>query len=109
VRAAVDLHRADLGRVVLAVVTPYDAELDDAARSLQEAAGAIEPIEPTVVELRGEPVAALRSYATDVGLDLMVIGARGRGRSSSPLGSVATRLASGSPVPVLMGPGPPAP
>jgi len=104
--AAVGLHHPNLGRLVLAVVVPYDD--DDAASPsglLRTATAAVAPLEPATVVLTGEPADALVRYVVDEGFDLLVVGARGRGRSSSPLGSVATRLAAGAPVPVLVGPG----
>jgi nucleotide-binding universal stress UspA family protein len=104
-RAAVALHGATVGRLVLARVIPFDATDDpDGAAALSEAAAAVAPLQPTTVELHGEPVAALRRYAADEGMELLVVGARGRGRSTSPLGSVALRLASEPAVPVLIGP-----
>jgi nucleotide-binding universal stress UspA family protein len=104
-RAAVALLRGNLGRIAIAVVAPYDAG-DDPERlwTLTAASRAVEPLEPTTVELHGDPVTALRRYAADEGFEVIVVGARGSGRSSSPLGSVAVRLAAGSPVPVLVGP-----
>jgi nucleotide-binding universal stress UspA family protein len=104
-RAAISLLRGDLGRTTVAVVAPFDADDDPDRRCVLEAATrAAAPLAPTTVELHGDPVAALRRYAVEEGFEVIVVGARGRGRSSSPLGSVATRLASGSPVPVLIGP-----
>jgi nucleotide-binding universal stress UspA family protein len=104
-RSAVALLDGGLGRTVVAVVEPYDAD-EDRGRDclLAAAAKAIEPVEPAEVRLRGEPATALCRYAVEEGFQLIVVGARGHGRSSSPLGSVARRLASGSPVPVLIGP-----
>jgi nucleotide-binding universal stress UspA family protein len=108
VRSAVALLHGRLGRIAIAVVVPYDADAGPHWRcALAAAAQELEPASPTTVELRGEPAAALRRYALDEGFDVIVVGARGRGRSGSPLGSVALRLASGSPVPVLIGPATP--
>lgn len=104
--AAVELHRQELGRVVVAVVVPFDAD-DESERAgvLAGAREAVAPLQPRTVVLHGDPVTALQRYAAEEDLDLIVVGARGRGRSGTPLGSVATRLASGSAVPVLIGPG----
>jgi nucleotide-binding universal stress UspA family protein len=105
-RSAVGLHGENLGRLVVAFVVPFDVEHDpDRMRPMLAATKAISPWEATTVELRGDPATALQSFAEEEDFDLIVVGARGRGRSASPLGSVATRLAAGSPVPVLIGPG----
>ena len=103
-RAAIELHGGNVGRLVLASVVPFDAEDDDRSRLLSAAAAAAAPLVATTVELRGDPATALQAYAVDAELDVIVVGTRGRGRSTSPLGSVALRLASWSPLPVLLGP-----
>jgi nucleotide-binding universal stress UspA family protein len=49
----------------------------------------------------GQPAAELKRIAADDGYGLLVVGTRGRG-SPALLGSVATKLAAGSSVPVLI-------
>lgn len=102
--AAVDLHGDRIGRLTLAAVVPHDAEPGpEVALTLDDAARTVAGLEPGRVILRGEPAAALARHAAEEGYALVVVGARGRGRSSSPLGSVAARLAGGAAVPVLVG------
>ena len=104
-QAAVDLHGENIGRLVLATVVPFDSEHDPGRRlALVSAAQIVAMLQSTTIELQGEPATALEMFAADEGLDMIVVGARGRGRSTSPLGSVTTRLASRSSVPVLVGP-----
>jgi len=50
----------------------------------------------------GSPADALGRLAEEGGYDLLAIGARGRGASKALLGSVATRLARGTGVPVFI-------
>lgn len=104
-RAAVELHRQHLGRLCLAAVVPFDAEVDPGVTAaLQGTAAEVAALAPTTVVLRGEPADALGAHARAEGFEVLVVGARGRGRAAGPLGSVAARLAAGAPVPVLVGP-----
>lgn len=73
------------------------AHLAEAARRLGDA------VEPTTVVLSGDPVEALERFAVAEGADFVVVGPRGRGASRALLGSVATRLARGDAVPVIIG------
>jgi nucleotide-binding universal stress UspA family protein len=100
-----------IGRLTLAAVVDYDradarspegrreadAHLAEAAHAIAFAFGT-----PERVTLVGLPAAALERAAVESGADLLVVGHRGRGASRALLGSVATRLASGTGVPVLI-------
>jgi nucleotide-binding universal stress UspA family protein len=52
--------------------------------------------------LSGRPAEALRKFAVEEGHGLIVVGRRGRGASHVLLGSVASKLAHGGDVPVLI-------
>jgi len=99
------LFGASLGRVTLARAVPIDATADAeqiAERQLAVALAAHREIDPSTVVLRGEPVAALRDYADRLGYELLAVGTRGQGRTKAILGSVATGLARGGSIPVLL-------
>jgi nucleotide-binding universal stress UspA family protein len=105
-----------IARLTLAGVVTYDAaesglavEREAVGRALDEAAARAAALGPRTVVLVGRPDEALARYAAEGGYDLVVVGRRGRGRSRAVLGSVASRLAAGTPVPVLIGPAPTAP
>ena len=54
------------------------------------------------VVLRGEPASALIDYANNVGVDLIVMGRRGRGcMEGLVIGSVSAKLTSHANCPVL--------
>lgn len=93
------------GRVTLARVIPFDAppEVEQDARTQLAAAAALDGrLRPATVVLEGAPAPALQEYARRLGYELIVVGARGSGKSRGPLGSVATALAGGGEVPVLL-------
>jgi len=93
------------GRVTLARVIPFDAtpEVEQDARTQLAAAAALDRrLRPATVLLEGAPAPALQEYAQRLGYELVVVGARGSGKSRGPLGSVATALAGGGGVPVLL-------
>ncbi|HEX2064570.1 MAG TPA: universal stress protein [Acidimicrobiales bacterium] len=56
------------------------------------------------VVLHGDPVQALSQFAEQHGYELIVVGGSGPGPRRVRRGSVARRLAKGTPVPVLVGP-----
>lgn len=109
--AACRLLGPRIGRLTLAGVVSYDAaeertlvsERETAARAVAEAAARARAFDPETVVLAGRPDEALARHAAEGGYDLLVVGRRGRGRSKALMGSVATRLAAHTPVPVLMG------
>jgi nucleotide-binding universal stress UspA family protein len=94
-----------LGRLTLATAIPFDdvpphttevfAELDRHAR-LSGVPTAGEEV------LHGQPARALAEFASENGYGLLAIGTRGQGLSKAVMGSTATELAAGCPVPLLM-------
>jgi nucleotide-binding universal stress UspA family protein len=54
--------------------------------------------------LFGRPDQALREYAEEHGVELIVVGPRGHGASQALFGSVTGRLVGGSGIPVFVGP-----
>lgn len=96
---------SELGSITVAQVIPVDATVEARLRAEQDLARVADEhstLGVSTVLLRGEPAAALRDYAADLQCELIVVGARGRGRSASLLGSVATALAGGGTLPVLL-------
>lgn len=73
------------------------ARLTTAARSL-----AFEPVRTAV--LYGRPDRVLSEYASANGIELIVVGARGKGASKAMFGSVVARLVGGQSIPVFVGP-----
>jgi nucleotide-binding universal stress UspA family protein len=110
----VDLLGPRIGRLTLAAVLDFDTaeELDgsDAQRAaigqLDAATRAAERswAHGTVarVLLAGTPATALVEHAHQSGDDLIAIGCRGRGASKIAFGSVATRLARNTEIPVII-------
>lgn len=111
VRDAGRLVSAAGGQLVLATVLGADSaeredgEERDQARALLDRAAEGLPLGAAQVETRilaGLPAATLLEVAADERIDVMVVGRRGRGLSRALLGSVATRLSTHSPRPVLL-------
>lgn len=105
VSRAVALFGPAAGRITLARVIPVDAtpETEQTAEAELDAACAAHPeLDAATVVLRGEPIAALRDYLRRLGYEVLVVGTRGTGRSTAVLGSVATGLARGAGIPVLL-------
>ena len=98
------------GLLVLAEVVPFDATesvtgtgVDDASRRLAEVAGGVTIAGGVHTEvLTGPPGSALRRFAEDQDMDLLVVARRGSGRSARMLGSVSTELVERSTVPALV-------
>jgi nucleotide-binding universal stress UspA family protein len=102
-----------IGRFALAIVVDYDAalagetgpghrrarlELDQAVETLADAV----PQNLSALVLAGHPAEALIAHAVEGRFDVIAVGSRGQGASKVVMGSVATRLAQGAPVPVLV-------
>lgn len=111
--AAVALLGDRVDRFTLAAVVDYDAvsggradRRSHAEGELAHAAAALSGVPTERVILVGAPAEALASAARDGGFDLLVVGSRGRGASRALLGSVASHLARGIGVPVLLGDAP---
>lgn len=106
----IDLFGPRCGLLVLAEVIPFDAteavnrdSIDVAARRLAEVAAGVTVSGGVHTEvLTGPPGPALRRFAEDQDMDLLVVGRRGRGMSVRMLGSVSADLVERSPVPVLV-------
>ena len=106
----IDLFGPRFGLLVLAEVIPFDAteavnrdSIDEAARRLAEVAAGVTVSGGVHTEvLTGPPGPALRRFAEDQDMDLLVVGRRGRGMSVRMLGSVSADLVERSPVPVLV-------
>jgi nucleotide-binding universal stress UspA family protein len=104
VREVSDLLGPRVGSLTLATVIDYDAaaavaamDTDtvferDARKLLERCAALVPELEPSTVLLEGRPARALAEYANAHDVDLVVVGARGRGFSERLLGSVAQQL-----------------
>ena len=105
VERAVSLLGPQLGRLTLATVVPFEdfpAHAAEAMGELDRQACRCAVDAPGQELLRGQPARALGEFAAANGYALLVIGSRGRGLSKTVLGSTASALAVGCPVPVLM-------
>lgn len=105
VTRAASLFGPTMGRFTLARVVRVDAttEAEQTAEAELDAACAAHPeLDPSTVVLRGEPIAALLEYLHRLGYEVLVVGTRGTGRSKAVLGSVATGLARGAGISVLL-------
>ena len=113
-REVVDLLDDRLGSITLATVVDFDAAdalhegigrvyEHEAQALLDAAASCVAAIRPTMVILAGRPADALVTYARRHDIDLLVVGARGRGLSDRLLGSVVEQLVRTPDVLVLVG------
>jgi len=94
-----------LGRLTLVTVIPFDAPPADeqsAATALAHQATELGDTSVGMEIVRGQPADALRETAATDGYEVLACGTRGRGRSRAVFGSVASTLARGSRIPVLM-------
>jgi nucleotide-binding universal stress UspA family protein len=106
---ALDLFGDRYGLLVLAEVVTYDANAETpdepvATASDRLAATAARIARPNVncEVLAGPPEEALRTYAMDQQMDVIVVGRRGQGLSDRLLGSVSSGLIRHSCIPVLV-------
>lgn len=100
-----------LGRLTLATALDFETvdsqdpgcveDREIALRRLERAASRA-GVRPETVLTAGPPAEALVRCAEDEGYDLIAVGCRGRGGAKALLGSVASSLARGSPVPVML-------
>ena len=99
-----------LRRLTLATVVDYDVAENETVvaefgRRMRERAARLAPhLAPELVVLPGAPADALVRYATEHDFDFVAVGARSE-EPKGVLGSVASRLASASAVPVLIASG----
>ena len=94
-----------LGRLCLATVLPFEdvpAHRAKALADLDRHAQLSGVAEAGQELLYGSPAQALADFAVAEGYALLVVGTRGAGISKAVVGSTASSLAAGSPVPVLM-------
>lgn len=109
------LLAGSLGRFAIATATPFGADSTATGRQAEaqdlvllesygdRAERALGRAAETVL-LRGKAADALQRYCQDQQFDLLVVGSRGAGLAATLLGSVTSRLASHSHVPVLIVP-----
>ena len=102
-----------VGRFTLAAVVDFDTALGgdrgpahrsaraELAQAANDVAASV-PHDADTVMLAGTPAEALVAHAADARYDVLAVGCRGRGASKLVMGSVATRLSRGAPVPVLI-------
>jgi nucleotide-binding universal stress UspA family protein len=107
--AAIHMLGSRLGRTTLAAVVDYDIAArsslsEDCDRAKAEILRAVSAtgLQPATILLAGRPAEALRKHALEEGYELIVVGRRGRGASRLLMGSVASELARGGEVPVLV-------
>ncbi len=109
---ALDLFGWQLSGITLATVLDYDLEHPPEAEV--ERSEALDMLEKIAANLDFEPVdarllygradVALIDHARAAGMELIVVGAKGRGATEALFGSVTSRLVGGSEVPVFVGP-----
>jgi nucleotide-binding universal stress UspA family protein len=100
-----ELLGSRLRRLTVATVVPHDCakKVERVAKSeLRRVTGALEGVKTSTELLHGRPAVVLGEHAAAGGYDLVVVGPRGAGLSTSVLGSTATELARRSRVPVLL-------
>ena len=98
------VHAVDPTLVPAEVGVPQvlDALVDAGEEIVQELERAAGEVAIETAVLTGSPTAAIRQYAEEHGIDLIVMGTRGRtGLDRWLLGSVTERVVRTSPVPVL--------
>lgn len=112
-RSAIQLLGDRISSLTLARVLDYEAAgsysgMAAQAEACEELGRVSDEIDyrPVDIELLyGAPGRSLAEFAGDQGIELIVIGARGRGMTRALFGSVARDLVGRSEIPVLVGPG----
>jgi nucleotide-binding universal stress UspA family protein len=111
-RSAVGLVGDRISSLTLARVLDFEAAgsysgMAAQAEACEELGRVSDAIDGQLVDIEllyGAPGRALAEFARDQGMELIVIGARGRGMTRALFGSVARDLVGRSEVPVLIGP-----
>lgn len=80
--------------------TPQLERLAEA--ELTAAASRRSDLNPATVVLHGEPVSQSPEYADRLGYEVLMVGARGEDKTRSQIGSVASAIARGTTLPVLL-------
>jgi nucleotide-binding universal stress UspA family protein len=108
-RSLIEILGPRLGRLTLAAVVDYDIAVgsrlsDERGRAKDDLVRTANAtgLGPETVLLSGRPADVLRKYAVEDGYKVIVVGRRGHGASRVLLGSVASELARGDDVPVLI-------
>lgn len=110
--SAVDLCGPLVTSLTIATVLDYDSESAPGGVELRRAAQAMldqaaSNIDLDLVQTKilfGRADRALAEYARANGVELIVVGARGRGATEALFGSITSRLVGGCQLPVLVGP-----
>lgn len=108
--AALDLMGDRCGALMLAEVVSYDDAregdsmrvIEAATERLANAASRVAGVPTKYEVLAGPPGETLRRFSEEQGMDLLVVGRRGRGRTPRLLGSVSADLVQQAKVPVLV-------
>ncbi|AOW92568.1 hypothetical protein BFN03_07220 [Rhodococcus sp. WMMA185] len=108
--AAIELMGSRCGSVILAEVVSYDDasegasgnEVEEATARLAAAASRLPGVRTNYEVLAGPPGEALRQFAEEQEVDLLVVSRRGRGLSKRLMGSVSSDLVQHAKVPVLV-------
>lgn len=105
---SIELLGDRIGRLMLATVVDLETAAADGAQAREReaelerlASGIAGGLAGSVV-LAGKPADSLRTFATQNGFELLVVGRRGRGASKAILGSTAAALSERSGVPLLI-------
>jgi nucleotide-binding universal stress UspA family protein len=109
---ALKLFGGRVSSVTVATILDFDSESSTSGLEAQTAAEEMldevadrleyDPVGTKV--LFGRPAGALSEFARTSGMELIVVGARGRGATEALFGSVTSRLVGSSEVPVFVGP-----
>jgi nucleotide-binding universal stress UspA family protein len=112
-RSAVELFGDRISSLTLARVLDYEAAgsysgMRAQAEACEELGRVSDEIDYQPLDIQllyGAPGRSLAEFASDEGIELIVVGARGRGMTRALFGSVARDLVGRSKIPVLVAPG----
>lgn len=114
IRSALDLFGDSITSLTVATVLDYDSESnaageepkDNARAMLDDVTSALAVEGAQTAILFGRADRALAEYARTHGVELIVVGTRGRGATEALFGSITGRLVGGCEIPVYVGPTP---